>query len=33
MIEENKRAEEMGYPSPICKDIQATHDNYNDNAL
>lgn len=28
MEKENKRAEEMGYPSPICKDKQATDDNF-----
>jgi len=29
MEKENKRAEEMGYPSPICASKQATDDNYN----
>lgn len=28
MEEERKRAMEMGYPDPICKDKQATDDNY-----
>jgi proline dehydrogenase len=30
MEKENKRAEEKGYPTPICKDKQATDDNYNE---
>ena len=30
MEKERERAEELGYPSPICKDKQATDDNYND---
>lgn len=29
MEKERERAEEKGYPSPICKDKQATDDNYN----
>ncbi|MCX6171572.1 MAG: proline dehydrogenase family protein [Flavobacterium sp.] len=29
MEKENKRAEENGYPTPICKSKQATDDNYN----
>jgi len=29
MEKENKRAEEMGYPTPICASKQATDDNYN----
>lgn len=29
MEKENKRAEEFGYPSPICASKQATDDNYN----
>jgi len=29
MEKERERAEENGYPSPICKDKQATDDNYN----
>jgi proline dehydrogenase len=28
MEEERKRAQEMGYPDPICKDKQATDDNF-----
>nr|WP_234987976.1 proline dehydrogenase family protein [Tenacibaculum piscium] len=30
MEKERERAEEKGYPSPICKDKQATDDNYNE---
>ena len=30
MEKERKRAEDKGYPSTICKDKQATDDNYND---
>ena len=30
MEKERDRAEERGYPSPICKDKQATDDNYNE---
>ncbi|MCH3882106.1 MULTISPECIES: proline dehydrogenase family protein [Tenacibaculum] len=30
MEKERDRAEEKGYPSPICKDKQATDDNYNE---
>ena len=30
MEKERERAEELGYPSPICKDKQATDNNYND---
>ena len=30
MEKENKRAEEKGYPTPICANKQATDDNYND---
>ena len=30
MEKENKRAEENGYPTPICKSKQATDDNYNE---
>ena len=29
MEKENKRAEELGYPTPICASKQATDDNYN----
>ncbi|WP_411030850.1 proline dehydrogenase family protein [Spongiimicrobium sp. 3-5] len=29
MEKENERAEELGYPSPICKSKQATDDNFN----
>ena len=30
MEKERERAEKKGYPSPICKDKQATDDNYNE---
>lgn len=30
MEKEHKRAEELGYPTPICASKQATDDNYND---
>lgn len=30
MVSERKRAEQGGYASPICDDIDSTHDNYND---
>ena len=29
MASERTRAEQGGYPDPVCDDIQATHDNYN----
>ena len=33
MEKERERAQEKGYPSPICKDKQATDDNYNEAIL
>jgi len=30
MVQERKRAEDMGYQSPICATIEETHNNYND---